>query len=279
MFTDTTEFSRYLRRLGMSPRTVALYARTLRGLDRRCRELGTSAAELDLPELDELLVALPTSRSSRMLHRSTLRHFWAYSGRIDPPVGAIIVPPKPRHHCRAMDEHAALVLERGARDAGYPKGLAVLLGLYAALRRAEICALRWDSIDADGWLTLTGKGGVRATIPLHQVLRDALVDDGPGEFVFPGLGGKGHVSPATVWNWTREIARAAGLAGVTPHVLRHTALATALDRNKDLRAVQDLARHRSPETTALYTRTTVRRLRAVVDAIDYQAAANESEVA
>jgi len=63
---------------------------------------------------------------------------------------------------------------------------------------------------------------------------------------------------------------------VRPHELRHTALATALDRTKDLRAVMTFAGHARPETTAGYTRTTRKRLEAVVAAIDYEAALAEA---
>jgi integrase len=52
-------------------------------------------------------------------------------------------------------------------------------------------------------------------------------------------------------------------------VLRHTALAEANDRSRDLRTVQEIARHSRPETTAGYTRTTSRRMAAVVAMIDY----------
>ena len=58
-------------------------------------------------------------------------------------------------------------------------------------------------------------------------------------------------------------------APVATHVLRHTALATALDATGDLRAVQELAGHARPETTAGYTRVRRDRLEAAVSAISY----------
>ena len=66
----------------------------------------------------------------------------------------------------------------------------------------------------------------------------------------------------------REVAADAGMK-VPTHVLRHTALATALDNCHDLRAVQELAGHARPETTAGYTRVTARRLTEAVGAIHY----------
>ena len=51
--------------------------------------------------------------------------------------------------------------------------------------------------------------------------------------------------------------------------LRHTAIATANDRTGDLRAAQEFARHARPETTAIYTRATAKRLWEALLALDY----------
>jgi integrase len=81
--------------------------------------------------------------------------------------------------------------------------------------------------------------------------------------------GRGLLNPTTLWGWIREVSRDAGLGDIKPHILRHTALSTALDRTRDLRAVQELAGHARPETTAGYTRVRRDRLVEVVTAIDY----------
>ena len=48
------------------------------------------------------------------------------------------------------------------------------------------------------------------------------------------------------------------------------AIATALDNTRDLRAVQDLAGHARPETTAGYTRVRKNRLVDAVAALAYE---------
>jgi integrase len=147
-------------------------------------------------------------------------------------------------------------------------GLAVALGLYQALRRTEIAELRWDCFE-DGWLTLTGKGGVTANLPVHPVVAELLErHDRSGPWLFPGRFG-GPVTPATIWQWIRDLADEAGIVGMTTHRLRHTALATANDATGDLRSVQAFARHADPRVTAGYTRASRRRLQAVVASIDY----------
>ncbi|MDP8937455.1 MAG: tyrosine-type recombinase/integrase [Actinomycetota bacterium] len=89
-----------------------------------------------------------------------------------------------------------------------------------------------------------------------------------GDYVFPGRFG-GPVTPATIWDWIRYVADDAGLGKVPPHVLRHLCLATQNDATGDLRTVQHFAGHSNPQTTSGYTRSTNRRLRAAVLAIDY----------
>lgn len=275
---DHTTFGGWLRRQGLAPRTCAQYLRIVRRLEEQAREQRTTLDRLDLPDLDAVVALWPRTHSARAQLRGALAHYWRFVGRPDPPTGAIRVPSKARMVCRALDELGALRLSRAARAAGPPAGLAVLCGLYGALRREEIARLRWDQLDTEaGRLTVVGKAERTRTFPLHPVLLGALLDaPRRAPWVFPGAGRTGHANPATIWTYVRRVAEAAQMPPVKPHQLRHTALATALDRTKDLRAVQDFAGHARPETTAGYTRTTGRRLEAVVSAIDYEAAAAEA---
>ena len=158
---------------------------------------------------------------------------------------------------------------RQLSDEGDRRGLAVLCGLYLALRRSEIARLRWDQID-DATLKVVGKGDKTAWLPVHSKLAVVFLC-WPGERVGAVfLGRRGNpVAPATVWTWTAQVAEEAGLGKVRTHQLRHTALAALNDATGDLRATQSFARHSKPETTSHYTRTTARRLRQVVEELDY----------
>lgn len=255
---------------GLARKTIAVYMVALRRAAAALTLDGCTAGELAA-----YADGLPRSRASRALLRSALLAYWSVTGR-QGPAGAVRVPRRPRMRCRALDEPAAALLAAEARRRSDRKGLAVLLGLYGGLRRSEISTLRWSQVRGDGWLTVYGKGAERA-IPLHPVLVEVLAavralsppsPDGRQDRVFPGLGGA-ELNPTTVWTWVREISEDAGIGRVSTHVLRHTALTAALDGTGDLRAVQDLAGHARPETTAGYTRASRDRLIGAVAAIAY----------
>lgn len=257
---------------GLSRKTIVVYIGALRA----ARTAGIDPDAVSAVALREYAETLPLTRWSRQLLRSALLAYWKVSGRTDGPAAAIRVPSKPRMRCRALEDHDASLLAAAARRRGDRKGLAVLLGLYTGLRRNEIATLRWSDVDPEGWLTVVGKGNVTRVCPLHPSLHPTLERQRETrrpsrrghDWIFRGRWGA-PVNPTTIWTWVREVAHDAGLPAVPTHVLRHTALATALDNCRDLRAVQELAGHAWPETTAGYTRVTRNRLVDAVGAICY----------
>lgn len=262
--------------LGYAPRTAYLYARTL---DKVVAVLdGRGVTLLTASAIDVARVAgtFRETHGQRSHVRSALAAAWDVLGRDNPPLRAVRVPPKPKTRCRALSEDAARKLEKVAwtlRDED--QGLAVLVGLYAGLRRAEIAALRWEDVGLDehgrpAWLRVYGKGGLVADVPIHPVLAEVFARRRQAAgWVFKGRRRGAHAQPSTIWAWVREMASEAGLAHIPTHTLRHTALCEANDRSGDLRAVQEIARHARPETTAGYTRVTWQRMTQVVSMIDY----------
>lgn len=272
---DVDGFTEAMIGAGYARKTCMVYRTSLV----RAESAGVDLDGVRAVELREYAETLPHSRSSRALLRSALGCYWKLSGRHDGPLGAIRVPRQRTMKCKALDVQLAARLADAAAGRGDRKGLAVLLGLYAGMRRNEIATLRWSNVD-DGWLTIIGKGDREREIPLHPILLEALAArraesrrSGSAcrrrlEYVFPGRSG-GPQNPTTIWLWVREVAESAGVGSVPTHVLRHTALATSLDATGDLRAVQAFAGHASPETTAGYTRASRRRLLEAVAALEY----------
>lgn len=254
-------FRDYLIGQGLSPKTIGIYVRLVL----------EAANHIDLASVGATLMSeyasrLPFSHSLRGQFAAACRHYWEMIGRLDGPAKAIRVPPQAEMVCQAVEDDQARDLVKVALG-WQPEGLSVLFGLYLALRREEIAKAEWKRFGEDfEWYTVTGKGDKTATLPVHPVLASEL--KGGRGYVFPGRYG-GHVTPATVWEWTKLVGREAGIPNLRTHQLRHTALTVANDTTGDLRAVQTFARHSKPSTTAGYTRTKAQRLREVSDALGY----------
>ncbi len=255
---------------GLSPTTVRNYCNQIRDASGFCEDRGESLAFASPRVIAEYIAARPQTFATKHRIRSALTHYWAITKHKNPPIGLLRLPPRPRMVCRALEEEEAKALALAALQRGDDPGLAVILGLYQALRREEIATLRWDCFRDDGWMTVTGKGGVTASIPVRSVVTEMLAQKtASGPYLFPGQRAGLPVTPTTVWNWIRAVAAEAGIAGVTPHRLRHTCLATANDATGDLRSVQAFARHADPRVTAGYTRASGKRLIAAVNSVDY----------
>jgi integrase len=261
------QFHDYLTGLGLDERTIAYYVRHCRKAQAWLRTQGSELETCRAATLAEWASSLPNSHSSRGQVAAALTHYWEAIERANPPTKAIRVPPRMEMVCRTLEPNETRGLVKVALG-WWPQGTAVLAGLYLALRRFEIAKMEWERFDDElKWYRVTGKRSKTATLPVHPVLRSELAPHQAEGWVFVGL--RGHVNPATVWEWVELVARSAGVRNLTPHRLRHTALAWAVDAGKPLRDVQSFARHSDPGMTAKYTRTTTRRLEEVVDALDY----------
>lgn len=146
----------------------------------------------------------------------------------------------------------------------------LLLLARLALRQCEVCALTLDDFDwRRGVMTVRGKGRKLAELPIpHDVgcaisaylLRRPRVD---ARAVF--LRARAPYLPLRfIGQPISTASQRAGIASVSPHQLRHTAATEMLRRGASLRAIGDVLRHASTQTTAMYAKVDRHALRALV---------------
>lgn len=137
-------------------------------------------------------------------------------------------------------------------DAGVPLHVrvAVALGYFCGLRRAEIARLKVENVNlGDRLVRVWGKGGKERTVPIgaepFPVIKQYL-DFRKGVYLFGALGARG-VHEATIWRWIREHA------GTNPHSLRHAMGVEATRKGIPLPTISRYMGHADPATTYKYT--------------------------
>lgn len=208
--------------------------------------------QLTEKDLVAFLATPEWSAETRKSARSVIRSFYAWAhrrGLMDNNPAMYLRPVRvPTGRPRPVPE----VQVKQAVDASDGEAhLMVLLAAYAGLRVSEIASLRTDALTPQG-LRVMGKGGKERLVPVHPVVLAPLVQHLKGsrsQWVFPSPLREGHVS----YDYIYKRIKAALNGAYTPHQLRHRFATQAYRGSKDLRAVQELLGHSSPNTTVRYT--------------------------
>jgi integrase len=252
--SDSYGFVNYLIGLGLADRTIRIYGNAVERWLIHCGRSGLDPLAPERVQVRAYSEELPDTRESRRQHAVALGHYLRYRGGDDSVTGAIRIPRQEEMFWNGIEGDQAAAVVQVSRGV-FPEGTATLFMLLMGLRRAEAAAAEWPRFDKE--LTryrVHGKGNKVAEIPVHPIIADEVRGrETPYRWLFPGRN-TGHVSPASMGVWVAQIGTAAGVEGLTPHKLRHTFISDVNDTSGDLRVAQKLARHKSPETTAGYTR-------------------------
>lgn len=274
-------FADWLRAEGYAPRTVTLYARTIRRAEAHLTELGITLDEADAEALKGFWLSLPPSRESRKLARCALLAWYRYRGRAGGgPARELPNLPAPRRLPRPhTTEEFVRLLEAARRLGGRHQVVAELLG-YTGARISEVRDATWDQlelgVDNPVWY-IAGKGSGRRgptirQVPLHPRLAATLrawraSTSGQGPVLPSARSRDGRLNYATLSSLLRDVAAEAGVESTTPHRWRHTVATLGLEMTRDLRGLQDLLGHVSLSSTQIYTRVVPSRLRSLVEAL------------
>jgi integrase/recombinase XerD len=206
----------------------------------------------------------------------------------DDPARTVRPPVPPRRLPKAISvADVGKLIEAAETGQAALRDRALLELLYGTgARISEAVGLDVDDLDLSGEsrsaavpavVRLNGKGGKQRLVPVGSYARAALeaylIRSRPE---LTKAGRRGPASPALflnarggrltrqgAWGTLRAAAERAGLAEVSPHVLRHSFATHLLDGGADVRVVQELLGHASVTTTQVYTLVTVDKLREV----------------
>ena len=203
------------------------------------------------------------------------------------PAKAVRPPSAPRRLPKSLSiSDVERLLQVAGDSPGQRRDRALLELLYGTgARISEAVGLDVDDLELarrggdamPGTVRLAGKGGKQRIVPVgsyaSRALEAYLVQARP---VLAASARRGQPSPAVflnarggrltrqgAWGALRAAAGRAGLAEVSPHVLRHSFATHLLDGGADVRVVQELLGHASVTTTQVYTLVTVDKLREV----------------
>lgn len=198
------------------------------------------------------------SPAGRRGELSNVREFFRWAQReglrSDDPTLRIPMPRAPRRLPRPMSE---VDFEQALRSAD--ARISAVLGLagYAGLRSMEIAQLDWSEVsltdDPPIVRVVDGKGGVGRSVPAGPALVALLraLPDRRGPVIRRGDGNRGHCATWNISHLANGHLRDCEV-DATLHQLRHRFATAAYGADNDLRAVQDLLGHASPNTTAMY---------------------------
>lgn len=254
----TAHFRHLTQHRNLRPSTVAQRRRALRRFERYLGDapiLAATPADL-IGFLDRPLT--PEGRATELSHLTGF-YRWALQEEfleVDPTI-RLARPHLGRRRPRPMpDEDAA----RALREAPPRVRPWLYLAAYAGLRACEISGLRASDLlwTADPPLLLIeqSKGGDQASMPMSVILIEALRGCAlpTTGWLFPRRdGGPGPTPPHMVSRYTNEYLHGLGITH-TLHTLRHWfGTNTYRASKRDLRQTQELMRHRTPVSTAIYT--------------------------
>lgn len=248
-------FADYQRSGNRASRTIKTRASILRCFARRQETTLQAATVFHLRrEVGRDDVAPSTRASTRAVFLAFYGFLHAEGIRADNPALRLPVVKVPKHRPRPYTQEQ---IDRMLATGAYRRTrVMILLGGYQGLRASEIAAVHADDVDLDaGTLKVLGKGGRLDYLPLHDMIR-AIAPSMGDSWWFPARGGRqGHIKGQSVSDLLHDARERAGIVDhqLTGHSLRHSFGTELVRRGANIRAVQELMRHESLQTTQRYT--------------------------
>lgn len=203
---------------------------------------------------------------------SALKHFAGLQQLPELEAAAINSPRKDKTLPTVLSKEEVIDLLRATRNL---KHRALFALLYASgLRVGEALNLKLNAIDIDRRQIIirSGKGRKDRFVTMAEsfipLLLNYLDTYRPKSYFVEGATG-GQYSGSSVRAALKQACSRAGLKKrVTPHCLRHSFATHMLENGIDIRYIQSLLGHSSPETTMIYTHVTQKDLMQIRSPLD-----------
>ena len=243
-------WARNMRARGLAERTVMEQPATV---DRIAHDIGVAPRDMTTVQLEAWFARKHLSPGSRATYRVALRAWFTYLDladlRSDDPTRRLGKVKAPKYRPRPMRTSDLIrLLNSGIRTRTRAM---ILLAAYQGFRVSEVAAMRGQDLRS-GTLHVIGKGGREDWLPVHPAIvaeakRRPQIGWWFPSYALPGESVRGK-------SVSRVISDAMSRCGVpgTPHALRHWYGSSLRRAGVDLRVVQELMRHSSLATTALY---------------------------
>ena len=284
------EFLEYVSVLGRAARTQATYRCRLRyfmqfAFSQKIKDVRNISVDLARKYHHELMDR-GLKQSSRLSYMCIVAQFlaWAHergmiltnvAARMELPKREKSLPPTPL----TVDEISQLFDLMPPSSPTYIRNRAILEVFYACgLRRSEVAGLNMGDVSfAERTVFVRGKGGKDRVVPIHDGALRAVSSylkarGGRPRANSPlfvssmwDIGNRGRITKSVIDSLFR-ILRAGFHKHVHPHLLRHTFAVHLLQNGADIRFVQLLLGHESPETTSRYLGLTKADIRQAYDA-------------
>lgn len=264
MHTLVHEHLAHLRRLNRRPGSIYQRKRWLARLEAALDPVDVVDATIDqLRAFVDLSGSAPATRRCAVSH---VRGFFKWCAieqiRADDPTVLLEQPRVPDGLPRPMgDDGVAHALNHS------PTRLRPWfhLAAYAGLRACEIAPLRGEDL-RDGIIVIREQKGGAPGVAQRSPVLDRIFAELPRKgWLFPklGVGWDGHVTASQVSKLTNTWLHAEGIPD-TFHSLRHWFGTMTYRVDHDVLAAQELLRHKSLDTTRIYTKLANERARATV---------------
>jgi integrase/recombinase XerC len=257
---------------GVSKHTLRAYAHDLDDLASSLAERGRTPKDAGLVDIRAFLARHVGGAPATLARRTAaVRSFFRYlvreGVREDCPAERLRSPHIPDQVPRFLDvSEACEVVENPAQEGWFKiRNMALLeLAYGSGLRASELAALDRDALNLEERIVdvRRGKGGKARRVPFGPPAVEALsawMESSEGTSLFLNRDGK-RLSVRAIYRIIRDAGVNNGVAGVHPHVMRHSFATHLLAGGADLRSIQEMLGHQSLSTTQRYAHVSVEQL-------------------